>query len=93
MIVYFAWDGFGKVMHQSISPAPSPSPPTTALLVLGVGHLQIFHCPGAGHLPTPGAIPELSNTHAVSHLNKTTQRVLYYWKKSRLAYLSRIEIN
>ena len=91
MIVYFAWDGFGKVMHQSIPPAPSPSPPTTALSVPGVGHLQIFHCPGAGHLPTPGAIPELSNTHAVSHLNKTTQRVLL--EKSRLAYLSRIGIN
>ena len=89
MIVYFAWDGFGKVIHQSISPAPSPSPPTTALSVLGVGHLQIFHCPGAGHLPTPGAIPELSNTHAVSHLNKTTQRVLLEKKQIGLSVKDR----
>ena len=25
----------------------------------GVGHLQILHCQRPGHLPTPGAIPEL----------------------------------
>ena len=41
-------------MHQSIPPAPMqyPPPQTTgghlpALSVLGVGHLQILHCPGA----------------------------------------------
>ena len=27
MIVYFTWDGFGEVMHQSIPPAPTPPPP------------------------------------------------------------------
>ena len=28
-----------------------------ALSVSGVGHLQIFYCPGAGHLPTLGPFP------------------------------------
>ena len=27
------------------------------LSVLGVGHLQILHCPRAGHSPTPGPFP------------------------------------
>ena len=31
MIVYFTWDGFGEVMHQSIPPAPSRSPPPRLL--------------------------------------------------------------
>ena len=53
---------FEKIMHQSIPPAPSPLPRATAghlpaLSVPGVAHLQIFHCPGTGHLPTPGAFP------------------------------------
>ena len=47
-------------MHQSIPPAPSPPPPRATaghlptLSVPGVGHLQIFHCAGAGQLPIPG---------------------------------------
>ena len=54
-------------MHQSIPPAPkSPVPPPPplpgywllpALSVPGVGHFQIFHCPGPGHSPTPGPFP------------------------------------
>ena len=54
MIVYFTWDGFGEVMHQSIPPAPSRSPPPAtaghfpALSVPGVEHLHffwaVFHC-------------------------------------------------
>ena len=32
----------------------------------GVGHSQILHCPGAGHLPTPGPFP--SFWHARSFL-------------------------
>ena len=45
-------------MHQSIPPAPTPSPRATvghlpALSVPGVGHLRMLHCPGAGHLPIP----------------------------------------
>ena len=41
---------------------PPPLPRATAshlpaLSVPGVRHLQIFHCPGAGHLPTPGPFP------------------------------------
>ena len=91
MIVYFAWDGFGKVMHQSIPPAPSPSPPTTALSVPGVGHLQIFHCPGAGHLPTPGPFPSFQTRTRFPIRIKLHRG--FYWKKSRLAYLSRIYRN
>ena len=48
-------------MHQSIPPAPSTPQATAghlpALSVPGVGQLQILHCPGAGHLPTPGPFP------------------------------------
>ena len=66
MIVYFTWDGFGEVMHQSIPPAPSPPPPPYYCLV----------SPGGGAFANAGDIPELSNTHAVFHQNKTTQRAL-----------------
>ena len=51
------------VMHQSIPPAPNPPPPGAtaghlpALSFPAVGNLQILHCPGAGHLPTPGQFP------------------------------------
>ena len=51
-------------MHQSIPPAPSPPPPPpgycgpfAGLVSPGVRHLQIFHCPGAGNLPTQGPLP------------------------------------
>ena len=70
-----------RLMHQSIPPAPSPPPPWTttghspALSVPGVGHLQILHCSGAGHLPTPGPFPSFC-THAVFYQNITTQKVL-----------------
>ena len=37
MIVYFTWDGFGEVMHQSIPPAPSrPPPPPPPRLLRGI---------------------------------------------------------
>ena len=77
MIVYFTWDGFGEVMHQSIPPAPSPPPPTYYCLVSpGGGAFANFALPGGRAFANAGAIPELSNTHAVSHRNKTTQRTL-----------------
>ena len=44
IIVYFTWDGFGEVMHQSIPPAPPPPPPATA------GHLPALSVPGVEHL-------------------------------------------
>ena len=53
---------------------PGPPPPAgycrhfPALSVLGVGHLQILHCAGAGHLPTPG--PLASFSHALSFLSE-----------------------
>ena len=79
MIVYFTWDGFGEVMHQSIPPAPSPSlppPPYYCLVISGGGAFANFALPGRRAFANAGAIPELSNTHAVSYQNKTTQRVL-----------------
>ena len=54
-------------MHQWIPAAAKQSPPPPsrdtaehlpALSVQGVGYLQILCCPGAGHLPNPGDIPE-----------------------------------
>ena len=40
----------------------------------GGGHLQILHCPGAGHLPTPGHSRGF-DTHAVSYQNNYTEGV------------------
>ena len=57
-------------MHQSIPPAPNPPPP---------GLLQGICPPPQSRgraFANRGAIPEPSNTHAVSYQNVTTQRVL-----------------
>ena len=62
------------IMHQSIPPAPSPPPlppvratagHLPALSVPRVGYLQILHCPGAGHLPTPGPFPSFWHTRGL----------------------------
>ena len=65
-------------MHQSIPPALSPPPPgyCGALSVPGGGAFANFSLPGGQAFANPGAIPELSNTHAVSYQNVTTERVL-----------------
>ena len=43
-----------------------------ALSVLGVGHSQILHCTGAGHLPTPGPFPSFRHAHGfLSEYNYT----------------------
>ena len=60
--------------------AQAPRPRATAghlhaLSVSGVEHLQILHCPGAGHSPTRGHFRGF-HTHAVSYQNITTQKVL-----------------
>ena len=71
-----------NIMHQSIPPAPSlpPTPPPrpshcgafARLVSLGVGHLQILHCTGAGHLPTPGPFPSFWHAHGfLSEYNYT----------------------
>ena len=62
------------------------------LVSLGGGAFANFLLPGGRAFANPGAIPGLSNTHAVSYQNVTTQRVLLE-KKSRLAHLSRTGIN
>ena len=83
-------------MHQSIPPAPSGPPGLlrafTRLVSLGGGAFANFLLPGGRAFANPGAIPGLSNTHAVSYQNVTTQRVLLK-KKRRLAHLSRTGIN
>ena len=69
-------------MHQSIPPAPSPPPPPgycgafARLVSPGGGAFANFSLPGGQAFANPGAIPELSNTHAVSYQNVTTERVL-----------------
>ena len=48
-----------RLCYTSVNPPP-PRPGycgAFALSILGVGHLQILHCPGAGHLPTPEQFP------------------------------------
>ena len=66
----FGFDLKRRFMHQSIPPAPSPHTPShlPSLSVPGMGHLQIFHCPGARNLPTPG--PFLSFWHAHDFLSE-----------------------
>ena len=70
----FGFDLKRHFMHRSIPPVPSPHTPShlPALSVPGVGHLQIFHCPGAGNLPTPGPFPSFWHAHGfLSEYNYT----------------------
>ena len=53
----------------------------TRLVSLGDGAFANFLLPGGLAFANPGAIPRLSNTHAVSYQNVTTQRVLLEKKK------------
>ena len=82
-------------MHQSIPPAPNLPGYCEGFARLvgpGGGAFANFSLPVGRAFANPGAIPELSNTHAVSYQNVTTQRVLLE-KKSRLAHLSGTGIN
>ena len=82
-------------MHQSIPLAPNlPGYCEGFARLVGPvgGAFANFSLPGGWAFANPGAIPELSNTHAVSYQNVTTQRVLLE-KKSRLAHLSGTGIN
>ena len=73
-------------MHQSNPPAPSGPPGLlrafTRLVSLGGGAFANFLLPGGRAFANPGAIPGLSNTHAVSYQKVTTQRVLLEKKKA-----------
>ena len=60
--------------HLRAAPAPGYCG-EFALLVSPGGICNFSHCPGAGHLPTPGQFPSFE-TNAVSYQNRTTQRVL-----------------
>ena len=66
--------------NSSCAPPPHHPPPPPgataghlpALSVLGVGHLQILHCPETGHLPTPGSFPSFSQARSfLSEYNYT----------------------
>ena len=59
-----------------------------ALSVLGVGHLQILHCPGARHLPTPGPFPSFS--HARGFLSKYNYTEGFTGKKADWRKLKRV---
>ena len=53
-------DKFNASVNSTYAQPPPPRATAghlPALSVPGVGHLQIFHCPRAGHLPTPGPFP------------------------------------
>ena len=54
--------------YASVNSACAQPPPPGLLSVPGVGHLQILHCPGAGHLLIPGH-SRAFDTHAVSYHN------------------------
>ena len=67
------------ISQFQLRPAQPPPRATAghfpALSVLGVGHLQILCCPGAGHLPNLGPTRTF-DTHTVSYQKITTQRIL-----------------
>ena len=72
--------GYDASANSSFAQPNPPPPPATAghfpaLSVLGVGHLQILCCPGAGHLPNLGPTRTF-DTHTVSYQKITTQRIL-----------------
>ena len=72
---------------------PTPSPQFTeehlpALSILGVEHLQILHCPGDRHFPTPWPFP--SFWHARCFLSECNYTEGFTGKKkNRLAHMSR----
>ena len=87
-------------VNSTWAPSPPAPPPATAehlpaLSVPGVGHLQILHCPGTGqqncNIANPWAIPELL-TRTRFPIRIQLQR-RFYWKKRRLAHLSRTGVN
>ena len=65
-------DNANASLNSSCAPPPQPPQATAGhllpLSVPGVGYLQILHCSGAGHLPTPG--PLVSFSHARSFLSE-----------------------
>ena len=66
-------------MHQSIPPAPNLPGYCEGFARLvgpGGGAFANFSLPGGRAFANPGAIPELSNTHALSCQNVTTEKVL-----------------
>ena len=66
--------GLSGLVNASVNSTCAQLPPRAtaghlpALSVPGVGQLQIWHCPEAGHLPTPGPFP--SFWHARSFLSE-----------------------
>ena len=71
------------------STCAEPLTPYYCLVSPGGGAFANFSLPGGRAFANAGAIPELSNTHAVSHQNKTTQRVLLEKKQIGLSVKDR----
>ena len=91
------FEGKDKFNASVNSTCAKPPPPRAtaghlpASSVPGVGHLQIFHCTGAGHLPTAGH--SWAFKHARGFLSECNYTEGFTGKKSRLAHLSRTGIN
>ena len=87
-----------SVMHQSIPAVPS-IPPTSHSLGYcgafahldspGVGHWQILHCQGVGHLSSPEPPP--SFWHARGFLSEYKYTKDFIGKTSRLTHLSKMK--
>ena len=78
-------DKFNASVDSTCAQRPPPPGLLRAfarLVSLGCGVFANFLLPGGRAFANPGAIPGLSNTHAVFYQNVTTQRVLLEKKKA-----------
>ena len=64
-------------IRASVNSTRATAAHLSTLSVPGVGHLQILHCQGAGHLPTPGAQVEL--TDALQLISIITIKIMSFW--------------
>ena len=71
-------DNFNASVNSTCAQPPPPGycRAFARLVSPGGGAFANFLLPGGRAFANPGAIPGLSNTHAVSYQNVTTQRVL-----------------
>ena len=82
------FEGEDKFNASVNSTCAQPSPPPgycgafSRLVSPGGRAFANFSLPEGRAFANPGAIPELSNTHAVSYQNVTTRRVLQEKKKA-----------
>ena len=91
MIVYFTWDGFEKVMDQQFHLRRAPPPLLLPCQSWGWGICKFFTARGPGICQRRGPFPSFQTRTRFAIWIKLHRG--FYWKKSRLAYLSRIGIN